>query len=73
MHLDNVRRALAAFERTLLSFDSPYDRWLWRDDEAALTEAARAGARLFFSERFGCSDCHGGLGFSAPPSGRSGA
>ena len=62
----NVTRALASFERTLISGDSPYDRLVYRDDKAALSESARRGMRLFFSERLNCSRCHGGFTFSGP-------
>ncbi len=61
LRLDNVRRAIASFERTLISGGSPYDRLLFEDDRQALSEAARRGMRLFFSEEIGCSGCHGGL------------
>jgi len=64
--LANVTRALASFERTLLSGDSPYDRLLYRDDAGALSESARRGMRLFFSARLNCSRCHGGFTFSGP-------
>ncbi len=64
--LDNVRRAIACFERTLISAGSPYDRLLFEDDRQALSEAARRGMRLFFSEELGCSGCHGGLNLSGP-------
>ena len=64
--LANVRRAIACFERTLLSGDSPYDRFVWRDDPTALSESARRGMRLFFSGRLACSKCHAGFTFSGP-------
>ncbi|HYS05635.1 MAG TPA: MbnH family di-heme enzyme [Candidatus Dormibacteraeota bacterium] len=64
--LANVARALASFERTLLSGDSPYDRLIYRDDAGALSESARRGMRLFFSARLNCSRCHGGFTFSGP-------
>jgi len=64
--LANVTRALASFERILLSGDSPYDRLLYRDDARALSESARRGMRLFFSARLNCSRCHGGFTFSGP-------
>jgi cytochrome c peroxidase len=66
IHLDNVVRALASFERTLLSGASPYDRLLFQDDPSALSPSALRGMRLFFSSRLRCSNCHGGLLFSAP-------
>jgi len=65
VRLDNVRRAIASFERTLISGGSPYDRLLFEDDRWGLSERARRGMRLFFSEEIGCSGCHGGLNLSA--------
>ena len=65
--LDHVARALAAFERTLVSGDSPYDRLLFRDDRSALSASALRGMKLFFSSRLRCSECHAGLLFRAPP------
>jgi cytochrome c peroxidase len=64
--LANVTRAIASFERTLISGDSPYDRLLYRDDTGALSESALRGMRLFFSARLNCSRCHGGFTFSGP-------
>jgi cytochrome c peroxidase len=66
IRLDNVRQAIASFERTLLSGDSPYDRLVWRDDAGALSAAARRGMRLFFSPRLACAKCHAGFTFSGP-------
>jgi len=55
-----VTKAIAAFERTLISGNSPWDRWRHGGDETALSDAARRGAVLFFGERLGCGACHGG-------------
>lgn len=52
----HVALALAAFERTLVSFDSSYDAWR-RGNRRALSPAAIAGEQLF---RRGCSGCHAG-------------
>jgi cytochrome c peroxidase len=60
----SVVRAIAAFERTLLSFDSPYDRYAYGGQAGALTEAQRRGRELFFSEGVECFHCHGGFNFS---------
>src|SRR3954452_22071 len=38
--LENIVRAIAAFERTLVSADSPFDRYLYRDDRTAISQAA---------------------------------
>jgi cytochrome c peroxidase len=52
-----LRRALASFIRTLVSGDSPYDRFL-AGDASALDAAEQRGEELFFSERTGCFHCH---------------
>lgn len=64
--LDSVRKSIASFERTLLSGDSPYDRLVWRDDRNSISESARRGMVLFFSDRLGCAKCHAGFTFSGP-------
>jgi cytochrome c peroxidase len=51
-----LRQALASFVRTIVSGDSPYDRFL-RGDESALAPDARRGLTLFFSKA-GCFRCH---------------
>ena len=57
VQLANIAKALAAFQRTLLSFDSPFDR-AQRGNLNAMSPAARRGADLFFSERLECAHCH---------------
>ncbi len=59
----NITKALAAFERTLVSGNSPYDRYQ-RGDATALSAPARRGMDLFFSDRIGCAKCHSGFGFT---------
>jgi cytochrome c peroxidase len=67
--IDNVARALASFERTLISAGSPYDRLVLYGDSNALSESAWRGRRLFFSKRLACASCHGGPDFARPPEG----
>ncbi len=62
--LEHVRKALAAFERTLISGRSAYDRTVYGDERDALGPAARRGLALFTSERLRCSECHGGPAFA---------
>ncbi len=62
----NVIFALAAFERTLISGNSPYDRWAYGAEPDVLNGDQRAGARLFFSRRLNCFRCHAGFNFSGP-------
>jgi cytochrome c peroxidase len=57
--LGNLTKALAAFERTLISGRSPYDRYVHDRDPTALSESARRGMDLFFGEKFECHHCHG--------------
>ena len=59
----NGVRAIAAFVRTINSYDASYDRYL-AGDQDALSEAAIRGMDLFFSERLECFHCHGGFNFT---------
>lgn len=55
--LENVKRALAAFERTLISDDSPFDRYA-AGNVNALTPQQRRGLALFRSGATRCFECH---------------
>jgi len=70
--LANIVKAIAAFERTLLSGDSPVDRYLYRDDRAALSPEAVRGMSLFFSTRLRCGECHAGFNLSGAVAFRNG-
>lgn len=61
--LNQVVYALASFTRTLISGDSPYDRY-YRGDSTALTPQQIRGLRLFNSERMECFHCHSGINLS---------
>lgn len=54
----NIADAIASFEQSLLTPDSPFDRYL-RGDETALDELARTGYQRF--RDFGCVSCHQGV------------
>ena len=60
----NISLAIAAFERTLNSFDSPYDRYRYGGEATAISDSAKRGEALFNSERLECFHCHSGLNFS---------
>jgi cytochrome c peroxidase len=64
--MPNMIKSIAAFERTLVSGRSPFDRYVYDDDRGALSEQARQGMALFYSDRTGCGGCHAGLTFSGP-------
>jgi cytochrome c peroxidase len=68
--LTNVVRAISTFVRTLVSFESPYDRFL-RGDAAALGEDARRGMTLFRSNQLKCTRCHDGINFRMTPGHRT--
>jgi len=55
-------RAIAAFERELVTDDTPYDRYVAGDDDA-LTASQKRGLVLFF-EKARCANCHNGPEFS---------
>ena len=64
--IDNIVLAIASFERTFISGESPYDRYVYWGETAGFSESARRGMRLFFSTMLGCSECHAGFNFSGP-------
>ena len=64
IHLGSITKALAAFQRTLISADAPYDRYRYGGESDAISPAARRGEALFFSERLECFHCHGGVHFT---------
>jgi len=59
--IPNIVRAIATFERSLISFGSAYDRYVTHGDAKALSPSAERGLELFFSRGLGCSQCHSGL------------
>jgi len=59
---DRIAKAIASFERTILSGNSPYDRFV-KGDKHALSAQAKKGLDIF--ERSGeCSECHSGYNFT---------
>lgn len=60
----NIVYALASFARTLISGNSAYDRFV-AGDTNTMTQAAKNGMSLFFSEALECHHCHTGFNFSA--------
>lgn len=64
INLSTITKAIACFERTLLSFNSPYDRYKYGGQPQAISAAAKRGEALFFGEDLECSHCHGGFNFT---------
>ncbi len=59
-----ITRALAVFERTLISGNSFYDNYVINPESKLLDDAQKRGLELFFSKRTDCSSCHGGFNFT---------
>lgn len=57
--MDKVKKAIAGFERTLLSGNSPFDRYQYGGEKAALNPAAARGLAVFTDPKRGnCATCH---------------
>jgi cytochrome c peroxidase len=59
--MGSVTKSLASFERTLISYGAPYDRFR-RGDSGALSTSARHGLQLFGDLH--CAACHAGINFT---------
>ena len=60
----NIVDALASFVRSMVSFNSPFDRYAYFREDGAMTASALRGLELFMSERLECRHCHGGFNFT---------
>jgi len=63
VNYDNMARAIAAYERTLNTPNSPFDRYI-KGDKKALSAQAQRGMELV--ESVGCTSCHNGVNFAGP-------
>jgi cytochrome c peroxidase len=57
-----IELALATFERSIVSGEAPFDRWI-KGDERAISDAAKRGFDLF-NGKARCSACHSGWAFT---------
>ena len=60
---ERVARAIADYERTRMSGNSPWDRWRYDRDESAVSAQVKEGHELF-NGKAGCSQCHLGNNFT---------
>lgn len=60
----SITRALAAFERTFISGNSKYDKYVFQEQKNILTESEIQGMQLFFSKKTNCTKCHSGFNFT---------
>jgi len=63
MTVDNAAKAVAAYERTLVTPNSAYDRYV-KGDKKAMTEQQVRGMNTFAAT--GCTACHSGAAFNGP-------
>ena len=61
--IDGVGKAIASFQRTVLSGNSPADRFDQGGDEKAIPAAAQKGL-ILFREKARCTKCHSGFNFT---------
>lgn len=59
---NNILKAIATYERTLVSGTAPFDRWI-DGNESAISESAKKGF-LLFNDKARCSMCHSGWSFT---------
>ncbi|MAY83554.1 MAG: cytochrome-c peroxidase [Flavobacteriales bacterium] len=59
-----ITRALGVFQRTLISGNSDFDKYKFQSDSSALSDKAKAGMKLFYSEKTNCSSCHSDFNFT---------
>ena len=64
LRLANLARALATYQRSLVSTGSAYERFRFGGDPDAISATARRGADLFFSDALGCASCHAASTFN---------
>lgn len=64
--VQTIQYAISSFVKTILVFNSPYDRFRFQNDSLAMTKAARRGMQLFLSDSLQCSRCHNGINLSTP-------
>lgn len=63
IHIDNFAKAIASFERTLITPDSPVDQFL-KGKKSALSKSAQNGMKLV--QEVGCTSCHSGPNYAGP-------
>jgi len=59
-----ITRAIATFERSLVSGNSRYDAYIQKGDFEALNDQEKQGLQLFLSDKTNCSKCHTGFDFT---------
>jgi cytochrome c peroxidase len=59
LSFENIRKAIATFERTILAGNSPFDKFYYDGDKGAITGAALRGKEIFDNpDKGNCKKCH---------------
>ncbi|MEW6776118.1 MAG: cytochrome-c peroxidase [Bdellovibrionota bacterium] len=61
--IDRIAQAIATFERTVVTGDSPVDRWQRKGEETAVSESVKRGLQVF-NGKARCITCHAGFNFT---------
>jgi cytochrome c peroxidase len=67
--VSTIQTAISSFVKTIISFNSPWDKYRKSSNKEAVSASALRGARLFQSEELSCYKCHGGVNFNIPSAG----
>lgn len=59
INIDRITKAIADYERTRMSGNSPWDQWKTGGNREAVSVEVRRGSTLFFGNAF-CNNCHKG-------------
>ncbi|MCK9336845.1 MAG: c-type cytochrome [Arcobacteraceae bacterium] len=60
---DTLAKALASFERTIISSDAPFDKYI-KGDKNSITPEALEGWKIFSSDKGKCLNCHDGFNYT---------
>lgn len=66
INVKNIQYAITSFIKTIITFKSPYDAYVYQNKKEALTPSAQRGMQLFRSPELKCAQCHGGINFNQP-------
>jgi len=58
-----ITNAIANYERTLISGNSPYDQYFFQGNESAMSTTEKRGMDIFYNKLY-CSECHSGFNFT---------
>ncbi|MDP2174802.1 MAG: cytochrome c peroxidase [Bacteroidota bacterium] len=59
-----ITRAIANFERSIISGNSRFDQWRYQNKKHVLKDIEFKGMQLFYSSKTHCSECHSGFDFT---------